>query len=282
MAESSGGILTVRNKGGVGSGRSLGQHPGLSAGLRPSAPGRVGELAASRSEAGWHAPERPGRSRGSGPLGGRRWRDGGRACAPGESRAAARPGRAQLWLPVRQQRGAVRLAAGSSPVLRPVPIGPFTSPQGHNSGVGPIRQHGDGSRGSLGSSPSQMQRRLPPRRCRPWRWSRRRVSPGAGAGSEALVTPGALRSCCSPWPAASGVCAPPLPGQAAAPSCSPPALMAVTARLQDRRVALGSPGLAQRTMPVLWQAAQWPVLAAGMSKVLFPQRTACTACSTGV
>lgn len=30
------------------------------------------------------------------------------------------------------------------------------------------------------------------------------------------------------------------------------------------------------------QAAQWPVLAAGMSKALFPQRTACTACSTGV
>lgn len=30
------------------------------------------------------------------------------------------------------------------------------------------------------------------------------------------------------------------------------------------------------------QAAQWPVLAAGMSKALFPQRTACTASSRGV
>lgn len=30
------------------------------------------------------------------------------------------------------------------------------------------------------------------------------------------------------------------------------------------------------------QAAQWPVLAAGVSKALFPQRTSRTACSTGV
>lgn len=30
------------------------------------------------------------------------------------------------------------------------------------------------------------------------------------------------------------------------------------------------------------QAAQWPVLAVGMSKALFAQRTACTACSMGV
>lgn len=44
-------------------------------------------------------------------------------------------------------------------MLRPVRIGFFTSLQGHN-GVSPTRQRGDGFRGSLGSSPNQMQHHL--------------------------------------------------------------------------------------------------------------------------
>lgn len=48
------------------------------------------------------------------------------------------------------------MAMGSCPALRPVPIGFVASLQGQNGGVSPIRR----SRGSLGSSPSQMQHHL--------------------------------------------------------------------------------------------------------------------------
>lgn len=65
MAESSGGILTVRNKGGVEPGRPLGQHPGISAGAEGRPP-----------RSGWES-----------------WEPGGRklnGMAPGRARAQGR------------------------------------------------------------------------------------------------------------------------------------------------------------------------------------------------
>lgn len=93
---------------------------------------------------------------------------------------------------------------------------------------------GVGSRGSLGSSPRQLQHRLHHAGAVLGAGLAKQAAVGLGvavSGSGALVTPGALRSCCSLWPVAvRGLCEPLLPGQAAAPSCSPPASMAVTAQ----------------------------------------------------
>lgn len=65
MAESSGGISTVRNKGGVGPGRSLGQHSGISAGAEGRTPRGGGESREARgTKLGGAALSGPGRSQG--------------------------------------------------------------------------------------------------------------------------------------------------------------------------------------------------------------------------
>lgn len=219
MAESSGGILTVRNKGGVGPGRSLGQHPGISAGAEGRTPW-----------GGWESWEPRGTKLGGMTL----------------ERAGAQPGlraAVERWRPGLRTGGEPRCGtAGAGPAgaarpprcVRPTTEAGADRPFHLPAGPEWWRQHGDRSRGSLDSSLSQMQHRL------------HHVGAVLGAGlaeqaavglglavgvSRALVSPGTLRSCCSPWPvAARGLCGPLWPGHATGPSCFLPASMAVTAR----------------------------------------------------
>lgn len=209
---------------------------------RPGAGGRAGSL----EERSWRAWRWSGPGHSQGSRAGRRaaverWRPGLRT--GGELRcgtAGAGPAvAARAPRCVRQQRGAVRVAMlRSSPVRRRVPIS--SSPPCRARIVVSARSGsaetdlGVGSRGSLGSSPRQLQHRLHHAGAVLGAGLAKQAAVGLGVavgGSGALVTPGALRSCCSLWPVAvRGLCGPLLPGQAAAPSCSPPASMAVTAQ----------------------------------------------------
>lgn len=117
-----------------------------------------------------------------------RWRPGLRT---GGSRAAARPGRAQLELPV---RGDVRVAMSSSPVLRLVPIGFFASSQGQigggSTGTGPAvawaPHRARCSTTSIALVPSLA---LVSQNRQPWAWAGNgyQWGPGYPGGSEELL-----------------------------------------------------------------------------------------------
>lgn len=183
---------------------------------RPGAGGRAGSL----EERSWRAWRWSGPGHSQGSRAGRRaaverWRPGLRT--GGELRcgtAGAGPAvAARAPRCVRQQRGAVRVAMlRSSPVRRRVPIVLFTSLQGQNRGVSPIRQRGDRSWGRVPRQPGFLTETVaappPPCWCRSWRWSRKTGSRGPGGGSGWQWGPGypggpkelllAMASCC-PW-----------------------------------------------------------------------------------
>lgn len=191
---------------GSGLGGPWGITRGSARGLRAARPGAGGR--AGRNEAGRHGAERAGAQPGRG-----RSEGGGGEMAAGP----ARRGEPRCGTAGAGPAGAARPAAAPSR-----PCGDELQPRAE---AGADRPPQLPAGPEWCASPSRVPRQPgfltepdaapPPPSCCPWRWSPEYAAVGLGLAvgvSGALPTPGALRSCCAPWPAACGLCGCPQPG----------------------------------------------------------------------